>query len=599
MADNVQFTINVPNPDAVQCQVAGETYQLKAGANEFDVAEYTGITIMGIPPYRLSGVTDQNGTTPSGYYDGTWYFYPSVSNGDQDKVFTLSVVNVDDMRTAQFTINVDDPSLVRAVLGGYNTDLVLKEGENTFKYDPAYETYVTISPANYGSILYSVSVDGVEVAAEYKNYNITLKENCRIDVVANVPEGDCILNFSYSEGGEGALSVSVDYEQITDFDGKSLSVKRGANVQISGNSDYKIEEVLINGVKLDYWYGSYSFNPVKDTDIYVNAHPYGNIKAKVVIDNPENIIFYKGSSYNGEIYTLTAGENEIELPENNTQVSWKATPTGIIKSVSLNGNVLESYKDNEYLADGDILTFETSELNFDQTAIVWMDNRSSEKIATYFSFQSQQTRNDISLETGYNEVAFYTEMNPFATSWYGNVENYMDVKIYLNGELLSPLYEGSTSYGFDLANNDVLKFFCDADPVDCNVTFDIAEGVECSVVKDIVTAVAAPADGFACFAGTQVDITGTALKVTVNGEAVSAAAAQDGEAAASEQTFTFTVKADTAVKIEKDGGSAVETIMGASDDDVYNTMGVKVGKKSQLDGMGHGIYIVNGKKIRK
>ena len=270
----------------------------------------------------------------------------------------------------------------------------------------------------------------------------------------------------------------------------------------------------------------------------------------------------------------------------------------ILNGVTLNGEPLGSYYNSWTLSDGDILEFDVTEKVFDKKAIVWVDNVAAPACSFYLQMYSPQDHTAVyTFETGYNLVAFYEAMNPFSLAWFGSSEDdpsiYLKGQVYLNGNRLSPLYEGSASYGFDLNNGDVLKLFMEAAPVDCKVTFDIAEGVKASVVKDIITTVEDPAEGFDCFAGTQVVVSGENINVTVNGSAVEGEKDEDGV-----ESFTFTVAdAATNVAVTAAGGSAVEAINADTDSAVFNMQGVRVGSKADLKSLAPGIYIVAGKKV--
>ena len=89
----IQFTVNVPNPEAVSCTLNGEPYELVKGANKFDVAQYTNLYFTGVSPWRLTGITDKMGTAPSGFYGDSWYL--TVFESMKDEVFTLSLINLD------------------------------------------------------------------------------------------------------------------------------------------------------------------------------------------------------------------------------------------------------------------------------------------------------------------------------------------------------------------------------------------------------------------------------------------------------------------------------------------------------------------------
>ncbi len=594
-SDNIQFTINVPNPEAVNCQMNGERYELVKGANVISVPQYTTFYFEGVAPWKLTGVSNKAGTAVSGFYGDSWYL--TVFETTQDEVFTLTLVNIDEFRTAQFTINVDDPSLVNAVLGGYFTYLNLEAGENIIKYDPAVETYLNIEPKNYMLPLYSVKMNGAEVAVQDNSsaYYIALEENCVIDIVATLPDEDHTVEFSYSEGAEAAISISVNYERVTDWNGKSIVVKLGDQLTIDGNSkDYSFDEVIINDKTVNFESSSYTFPVMKDSKVYINAHPYGNIKATLIIPNPDLITIFNG--YGSDVIPMQQGENVIELPEKNATISWTIDNNAILNQIIVNGEDIPTYYSNYFLQDGDVVEFVITEKVFDKKAIIWIDNVNGKACTSYIDFSSTTDHSArITLENGYNIADFYQGMNPFSLSWYGYSEEIPNVqltgKVYLNGLLLSPMYEESTTYGFDLENNDVLKLFMDTDPVECKVAFNIADGIEAEVVKDIVTAVENPAEGFDCFAGTQVSVTGKDLTVAVNETELEAANNEDGTS-----TYTFYVEdANTAVAISGKG-NGVTSVNADADAYIFNMQGIKVGKKSDLNNMVPGIYIVNGKK---
>ncbi len=593
-SNNIQFTINVPNPEAVICTMNNEPYELVKGANNFDVPLYTSFYFAGKAPWKLNGITDKNGTAVSGFYGETWYL--TVFDTMQDQEYTLSLINLDEFRTAQFTINVDDPSLVNAILGGYYTTLNLETGENVIKYDPAIETFVNIGPSNYQTPLYSVKLNGEEVAPMYNSYEVHLSEDCVIDIVAILPDEDHTVNFSYSEGAEGSISLSVNNETVTDWDGKSIVVKLGDYLTIYGNTtDYKFEEVSVNGNPVDFQSSSNSFAVMEDTEVYINAHPYGNLNATIIIPNPDLITIYKGYSTD-EPLPMQQGENIVELPESNAIISWAIDNMAILNQILLNGEEYSSYSSNYFLKDGDVIEFIITEKVFDKTAVVWIDNVKGKACSSYIGFSSTTDHTaSYTLENGYNMVSFYEQMNPFTVSWFGQSDEIPSVhltgKVYLNGELLTPVYENSTTYNLDLANDDVLKLFMDSNPVECKVAFDIAEGVEVAVVKDIVTVVENPASGFDCFAGTVVSLTGKDVNVSVNGSELTGTENEEGET-----VYTFEVAADTTVAVTAAGGSAVSAITVGNDADIYNMQGVKVGKQSQLNTLTPGIYIINGKK---
>ncbi|MDE7414134.1 MAG: hypothetical protein K2N05_10180 [Muribaculaceae bacterium] len=553
--DKVQFTINVPIPEGVECTVNWQPYELVEGANHFEVDKYTSVAVKGVSPYSLNKVIDSNGTTVSGFSSGQWYF---TANDEVDgKEFTLEIIDINEYRTSSFTINVDDPSLVQAMVGGYYEVLKLKEGENIIKYDPAVETYITIQSTTWGIPLYSVKKNGVNVELQGSSYMLTLEEDCVIDIVAKIPDGDATVTFKYSRGGEGAITgVKVNNEPVEDFDGNSLVVKLGQVLEFSGNTNiYKYDQVTINGTPISFW-SAYSFNVMADTEIFVDAHPYGNIKAKVVVPNPDLVTVYKGYSSSPEsvVLTMQPGENEVELPENNPTISWVVADNAIFNEKSLNGIALGTYETSAMLKEGDVLVLDAVEKVYDKQAVIWIDNKDAATCNSYVELYSNTDRSGRYTfeDNGYGFLSFYDQMNPFSLGWYGYDENIPNVfsngRAYLNDQPLEPTYPGGSNFSFNLKNNDVLKLFMDGEPDILDVNFDIAPGIQAQVIKDIVTVVEDPSEGFECFPGTQVSVTaGDKVVLTVNGEAVEAEKNDEGES-----VFTFVVDDNTIVTLAKE-----------------------------------------------
>lgn len=581
-ASAVKFTVNVAIPAAVKCMVNGSSRQLTAGANEFDVAEYTNIQMESVAPYLITKVINKSGT-PQSVYGGTWSIYPS--SYDEGQVYTVIATNLDEGRTASCTVNVDDASLVNAMLSGYSQNVTLKNGANTVKFDPDYEENLIISSAQYDMPLYSVKLDGAAVPAQGNSFTVPLEQGCVIDIQAIFPDIDITVAFNYSEGGAGAISsVKVNGQTVSDFNGNSLVMKAGQKISLTSNSNYNIESVKMNGNNIG-WTGGYEYTTVLtgNTTFDITAHPYGTVKAKVIVDEPGNIIFYKGYSYDNQVVALKAGENEIELPENNTTVSWKAADNCFISTVTVNGSAWTS--DYANVTEGMTIAFTTGKIVLDKTAAVWIDNKAA--ASNYFSLSSGN-RNNINIANGYNVIEFYDGMNPFGLSWYSQTP--VVGKVYVNGTLTNPMYVGSTAYQFDLADKDVVKIFLAEEPVECAVNFTVANGVSATVTRDVIQPVENYADGFNCFKGTQVNVEGTGIKVKVNGTEINA---ENGN-------YQFVVEDPaTSVAIESTSLVGIENIEAAeaADAPVFNLMGVRVGNRSQLSELAPGIYVVGGKKM--
>ncbi len=586
-ADDVTIVLNIDNPEALICQVNYEDVDLVAGNNTFSLQEYGSITLRAIPPYALVSITNAAGS-PQGFYDNTWYFYANSYNAG---TYTVVTKNLDEARTASCTVNVDDADRVSAVLAGTSSRVALVNGSNTVKFDPTTETSLSISSAVYNMPLYAVTLNGEPVAAEGGAYNVPLTQDCQIDITAIIPEKDVTITFVYSEDGQGAISsVTVDGTPVEDFNGLTVATKSGKSIGFNSNPMYNIESVKIDGQHIS-WTGGYSYNTtiLDDMTVEVTAHPYGTVSATVIVEDPTTVKLYRGYSYQNDLITLVAGSNTVELSENNPYVSWEAAAGCLINSVTLNGDLLDSYTTGTNLADGDVLQFNSSKITMDKTAVVWIDNRAA--ATQYFSFQSAD-RNEISIADGYNIIDFYSGMSPFGLSWYS--ENPLVGKVFVNDLLMNPLYEGGSSYQVGLDNQDVLKIFLSVEPVECNVTFNVAQDAACTVTRDVIVPVTDFTSSFTALNGTQILVTpedGANLSVSVNDEPV--AAGEDG-------AFKVIVNdPSTLIAIEKDS-SAIDTVgtdASSSSAPVYNLQGICVGRASALGTLPAGIYIVDGKKV--
>lgn len=587
-ASAVTFTVKVGNPDAVKCTVAGMPKELTAGDNPFDVAEYTQITFTGVDPYYITNVTNEHGTAASGYYQGTWNFYPSTY--DDGSVYTIATVNLEETRTSAFTLNVDDPSLIRTSLSGYNRTLDLSAGSNTIKFDDVTESTLYISSVDFSRPIYEVKLDGATVDTQNGSYSIPLANNCTVDVTAVIPDIDINVTFTYtSEAARGAIkSVSVDGTAIENFNGTALTMKAGQTLGLTDNSDYKIESVKFNGTPIS-WSGGYTYNQnlMADTEIEVEAHPYGTFTATIEIDDPTNIVLYRGYSYQNDIVDLTPGTNEVKLNENNAIISWKAADGCYITSVTVGDQTLGENQTDYTLTGDATLKFVTGKIVMDKKALVWVNDLA--KANYYFSFQGSD-RSNITLANGYNEVPFYEKMTPFMAGWAG--QDLTANQIYVNNELKNPMYEGSSNWQLPLEDGDIVKLYIGEEAINCAVTFEADETTEATVVYDRVKNAENWRAGFECLNGTEVTVAGSGLELAVNGTALEAN---------EDQNFVFTVtEATTSVKITADGSTGVDNVAvdnTTENTPVYNLNGIRVATRATAGNLPAGIYVMDGRKF--
>ncbi len=592
-ATNITFTVN--RSDAVYISyydnASGEnlSYDLKEGSQTYDISQYSYVYIRNKDGYLITAVS-ANGVYPdkSAYY---WYF--SVYTTDDCSV-DITALTEEEAYTDVVSVKVDDPEAVSMRFGGSYRTVTITEAnvETDVKFNAASETSLMVMSATYGKSLYKVLLNGVEQTEGYSGYELPIVNGDKVEVISAFPDVDCHVSFTYGEGAEGFITgVTVDNEAISDFQ-NGFTAKLGSTVTISGDTqNYKFDSMTINGQPLSYFYGSTSFTLTEDTEIVVNAHKYGTLKVNLNIDNPDNITAYRGYSYYQDIIALQAGDNEVEISENNATITVSPKSGCYIKSILDVDKNEELYNgsSNTYLSvtDGMNIQITTGAIVRDQKFVLYIDDKDA---AEYNFYISRYDRSYLDVVNGYSTVYFYDGDNSFTYGWYGALYN----NLYINDIKQSPPYEDGTYYYATMADGDVAKVFIASDPEFYGVTFDVPESIAQSVTvtKDLIKEVSDYQNGFTALPGTAVVIAGDEIKVSVN----------DVELTANDGKFEFTIDAAKAVKIEstESGVESVAVSASKADNAVYNLQGVKLfdnASQAQIKNLPAGIYIVNGKKF--
>ncbi|MGN0213365.1 MAG: hypothetical protein ACI4AH_00975 [Muribaculaceae bacterium] len=589
----LQLKLTITDPSHITLY-KGYSYQgnivsgLVSGENTIDVsASNTLLQLKANTGCYITSISDNKGTTYTLDYNNCYTI--NVSEGLEVTVESGATV-----RDANCTINVDDASLVTVVRSN-DSSVELTNGKNTVEFSTESELPLRISSSSYKP-LYKVTLDGESVDATGYYYYVSPSNGSVIDITAVLPDENEAVKFVYSdEDAKGIISrVTVDGTEVTNFNEEYFTVKCGQQISIYFNTtDYKLDELKVNGTAQSAAYGSFSSYITAPTTFQVSAHKYGNVNIKLNVTDPEHITVYKGYYYLGNTVSgLVAGENTVEVPENNPTLQIVATSGCYITSVTDNNET--TYNADYYgyytinATEGLEVTVVSGKIERNKKAVIYIDDISA---AQYGLNVYRADRSSISVSTGYNTVEFYDGDCPFIIQAYGSSV----AKLYRNGEELSPDYTGGTSFSVSLNDGDVVKFFVKSAPSTHNVTLttNADPQTEISIVADCITDVDANGS-FTALTGTELTVApgnNTELTVTANGEAVSAAA--DG-------SFTIVITADTnvAISAKYSGISTIEA--DAERGNVYNTQGVlvlKAADAASLNTLPAGIYIMNGKKI--
>ncbi len=448
-ADDITVTVNVDDASHVKVY----TYAYDANYNPVEtehtftdnvctltVPSYSNIKIKTAAGYLFKKVENNGIEEPYSVNKTEYGIYPSANT-----TINIETVSEDELYTASFKLNVDDPYAVRVAMAGTYREISLVAGENIVKYNPQTETSVQIG-SNGSKPLYQV-LKGETVVEYQRGYTIELPTEEVITVKAAFP-ADLTYNIKFTfadEDSKGFISaVQVNYQNIEDFaSADGFNVPAGANVSFTGdNTNYALDSFTLNGQNEYFGYGNYSFYATADAEYGVKAHKFGTVKVTVNIDDPANVTVYRGYEYNNDIVTgIVAGDNVIEMSENaNKVITIKANDQCFLSSVNDGTNDLNIYsgKCDVTFTDGMTITVKSGKIVRDKEATVNVHDRA---LADYsFSFVSQNDRNlTFNLSEGENTINFCDTDVPFSFSCYGSTIQNQHM-VFLDGYLLHPRY---------------------------------------------------------------------------------------------------------------------------------------------------------------
>ena len=519
-ANAASVTINIDDPNRVSVMLNWEEQTLVAGDNTFDLTVGQSSTIYISPKTgaMIKSVTNASGT-PSSTWDGTYYLYEYPIDESYSMKYIVTSVSLEDSRTASCTVNVDNVDNIGGLERSQTNERVeLVNGANTVKFIPDMESPLMLS-APYGVTYYKVAVDGVEVAENNGTWYLYVNDGSVVDIQTEYPDVDVVVNvaFANEESKEALTGILVDGTEVTpDADG-NFTVKMGKQVTLMlDNMNYAISAFTINGTTPSDYYTSqseYTFVVKEASNIVLDAHKYGTLKATITIDNPQCV---EVTDYYGQPIALVAGDNEIEVSEMAASIRVKKVTGCKITSVLVNGEEASSYGyDDSYgttiyiNADDTKIVITAHEIVYDYSAKVIID----EPCYSYSSITYAHNYESVYLAQGENIIKFNEGENNFRL--YVMTTDYnAPMGIYHNGVYVTN-YSSST---WTLANGDVINVYMNNDP-GVNVTFDVAADLaETVVVKVAGKEYANWAEGVKVAAGTKVAVE-TAGNVYVNGVA--------------------------------------------------------------------------------
>lgn len=579
----IRFSIFVDDAATIHMTANNVDVTLQNGLNTFDYSEWTNIAIEGVNPYVISKILDEAGQEWA-VLSNVWE--KSLYTTDDGKTFFISVRNIDETRTANFTVNVDNASKVKAVLEGSYLEIPLKNGVNHFTFDPELETSLILQSTIYEYEIFQVKVNGVVDPGFYGNYFIPLSDNCVIDITADYPDTDCEVTFEFPGGNAGFVNLFEINGAPAAFDGSPIHCKAGTKLSIYASNNYDFKYVEINGVLTDWDTGMPLVVNVKgNTNIEICALPWDVYNVYISCTNPNHIELFNG--YTIELKRIEIPDTEccIQVRADNPLLTWQPASGCVIKELYIDGQKMDPTRDWWNVSEGTAIEFYTAEKDGNFDFAFWVDDRNDLR---FFTFENIDRKHyDTQIKNGYNVITSYEAGNPFTLAWYG--DRVTSGFVFLNEELVRPLYADTWNYELELQDEDVVKLYLTTEPEYCNVFFEYENDPQVTIIKDLVANVDKSATDMVVLAGTIFSVSSPeAIAVELNGTELTKTA--DGK-------FEFTITAvHNDVKIARTDDGAVGAINAEeADAPIFNLQGMRVNVSK--DRLPAGIYISNGQKF--
>ena len=604
----ISITVNLDNADAVTVTTSGANYgdpevevPVQTGDNVFSSEDDTAYIRYNIIPkdgYAITSIVDENGTALSGFYGGTAYVY--LYSYYSGKHWYVSTINLEEARTASFTMTVDDPTLVTATLSGTKSRLDVQEGPTTYKFDPNVENVLTLFSQGDKNI-YSLTKNDEPIPVDSYSVQIPLEDGCNIVVQTQWPDIPCSVSLQYDhEATPDLITGAAVNNENADIVDDSFSCQLGDEAAIYMSSDYNVTDIKLNGQPQDlsYFWGNFYFTVTDEVNtLEITAAPYGTITAIVNVTCKDAFSVYKQYQSPENLVEIVEGENRIELSQKNNSMSYSVNPGYELVSATKTEGDLDpvDISNSPYIydiTDGMVINLVGQAEVLDSHAVIWVDDMSAANY--YFSFENAKRFNyATSMENGYTEFDFSeSSYNPFGLGWAGdNIQKF----VFLNGEAKSPNYDGGSFWNLTLADGDVVKAFVAAEPVNCTVSIDAEEGVATEVTVDRISPVTDWSEAISCFNGTEVAIAASledpdkTVVVTLNDEPL--VAGEDGK-------YVFVVENETnSVSITTTTSGVKSMISDKTVSPVFNLQGIRVANSDDLNNLPAGVYVVDGKKV--
>lgn len=600
--DMISFHVEVDDASHV---LASETYydsslgyavenalSLKDGDNIISLSNYHTLTLRAADSYFITGCV-QKSSGANNYVSGKTttqiYANPSIE-GD---TYTVTTKAIADCRTASVTVNIDHPEKVNAQRWQLDGYILFEEPSTVLNYDPTDELPITIGTKNYSDKIYKVTVSEGTVEEAYGRYRVTPADGAAIDVTVDFPDIDVTYTLVSTTGDFDFLRVRAGSPlQDVDISEGSFTVKAGTSVEYSFDTqNYKIESFLINDVPNNNLY-YYSFTATEDATHTFTARPYKEYVVRVHLSHADKARVLKGGFYGTQISADEDGVFNVPMKEPyDYQLSvlpvtdWYISDVRIAPEVE---SIIFNKSSFSYNAPEECDVYvDLAEIMYDHKTALYIDN--VDALSSWSAYNEMDYSNVFSNPcSGYTVYDVSLAKSPVRVNAY-LVGGSPVTQIYHNHELLKPENEWSTTVIVHYTGNDVIHIFCEDEPENATVTFDIEEGLSVAALHNKVVPVEDFNTSLTLFKGDELVINvaypNDTYVMTVGGERVEP-----------DQNGNFTIDSlagDTDIKVTRVSGIIGASIEDAIQQPVYNLQGMEVDR----DHLTPGIYISAGRKF--
>ncbi len=428
---NVEFTLNIDHPDYVKVSVNWNEIEVAAGTTTMSLDNFDNFSIeaRNSSQHILKEVLvdGENQLSGSGFYRNQYNL--TEINGTDIVVHSCLV---DDLRTGEFTVTVDNPSRLSYVsTDGYpNTQLKINElvaGEPyTVHYIPGLNNRITFNAS--GAPIYKMLKNGEVVNPDnYGTYGVDIENGMSLEVYADYPEVMSNLTFNYAGDAAGLFNrlyiygdASTGYSKtdVEVVDNKA-QVPLGSQIVIEHKPDYG-----------NYIFNSYTIGSKVISNPYMTVQQYitdenVDINIDAVLSEPVNVTFnvtgaagiVVNRKESSDILTFADGENPVTLYASNLELTIKSYPTYQIESVLLNGEAKSASWNGDYrfyaydkeIQDGAVITIKATP-KATYKAYITVDDAS---LVVLKRNRSQWYEETIPLQNGRNELVCAEGNNKF------------------------------------------------------------------------------------------------------------------------------------------------------------------------------------------